>query len=228
MGEVATLTDRADDLFREVQRVATACQSELFVSREDDVVIVKGKFVVWDDQGPLDSYSVFIRFFSDFPATSPRVYETEGRIPCDLDRHVFPSDGACCLAVWEAWLAEVQDPTVEAFFRGPLHDFFFSQTYFDAKGEWPFGELSHGISGVVEAFSEIPGVRQDRQVVVAYLRLICRQHLGGHAICPCGSGRRLRDCHRDQVEVLRGRFPRELALRMLRHVDTRKKSKKNP
>lgn len=226
MGEVATLTDRADELFREVQRVVTACQSELSVSREDDVVIVEGKFVVWDDQGPLDSYSVFIGFFSDFPATSPQVYETEGRIPRDLHRHVAPSDGACCLAVWEAWLAEVREPTVEAFFRGPLHDFFFSQTYFDANGEWPFGERSHGIAGIVEAFSEILRVEQDRQVVVAYLRLMCRRHLGGHTACPCGIGRRLRDCHRDQVEALRGQIPRDLAQRMLRQVDTSKRSKK--
>ena len=192
------------------------------------LAIVEGKFVVWDYQGPLDSYSVLIGIFSDFPATSPRVYETEGRIPRELDRHVFPSDGTCCLTVWEAWLAEVQEPTIEAFFRGPLHDFFFSQTYFDVHGEWPFGERSHGIAGVVEAFSEILGVEQDRQVVVAYLRLMCRRHLGGHAACPCGVGRRLRDCHRDQVEALRGQIPRDLAQRMLRQLDTGKRSNKNP
>ncbi|RBO53510.1 hypothetical protein DSD19_09000 [Rhodovulum sp. BSW8] len=227
MGEVATLTNQVDELFREVWRVANTCQPELVVSMEDDVVLVEGKFVVWDGQGPLDGYSVFIGFFSDFPSTSPRVYETEGRIPRDLDRHVFPSDGACCLTVWEGWLAEVQEPTVEAFFRGPLHDFFFSQTYFDTNGEWPFGERSHGITGVVEAFSEILGVEQDRQVVIAYLRLMCRQHLGGHAICPCGSSKRLRDCHRGEVEVLRGRISRDMARRMLRQVETRNRSKKN-
>jgi hypothetical protein len=222
MGEVATLTGQVEALFREVQRVAAACQPELAVRREDDVVIVEGKFVVWDDQGPLDSYSVSIGFFSDFPESSPRVYETEGRIPRDLDRHMFSSNGACCFCVWEGWLAEMQEPTVEAFFRGPLHDFFFSQTCFDTNGEWPFGERSHGVAGVVEAFSEILGVEPDRQLVVAYLRLMCRQHLGGHAICPCGSGRRLRDCHRGAVEVLRDRIPRKLAQRMLHKVDTRK------
>ncbi|MEI4235415.1 hypothetical protein [Roseovarius sp. D22-M7] len=63
MGEVATLTNQIDELFREVQRVAAACQPELTISREDDVVLVEGKFVVWHDQGPLESYSVFIGFF---------------------------------------------------------------------------------------------------------------------------------------------------------------------
>ena len=225
MGEVATLTDQVDELFREVHRVAAACQPELVVSREDNVVLVEGEVVVRDEQGPLDSYSVFIGFFCDFPATSPRVYETDGRIPRDLDRHVFPRDGACCLVVWDGWLAEVQEPTVEAFFRGPLHDFFFSQAYFESNGEWPFGERSHGIAGVVEAFSEVLGVEPDRQVVVASLRLMCRQHLRGHAACPCGSVKRLRDCHRPQVEALRDRVSRDLARRMLRQVDTSKRGK---
>lgn len=217
-----------DALFSEVQNAVDRNQPELNVSRTDNLIILEGLFVVSGPNGPFDSYQIKAGITAGSPAEEPVVFEEGGRIPRTADRHVFPKDGNCCLGVWEEWLLTASDCRFETFLTGPMHDYFVSQTYYEVNKKWPFGERSHGIAGVVEAFSEILGVKQDRQVVAAYLRLVCRQHLGGHAVCPCDSGRRLRDCHRGEVEALRGKVPRDVARRMLRQVDTSKKFRKVP
>ncbi|WP_354543406.1 SEC-C metal-binding domain-containing protein [Roseovarius sp. MBR-78] len=51
--------------------------------------------------------------------------------------------------------------------------------------------------------------------LVAHLRLLERKSVKGHVRCPCGSGRRLRDCHAELVRKQRVRVPPRLARRML-------------
>ncbi|MDF2142943.1 SEC-C metal-binding domain-containing protein [Paenirhodobacter sp. CAU 1674] len=208
----------SDDFYSEVQHAVVKHQPELTISRTDSLIILEGLFVVSGPAGPFDSYQIKAGITGGFPAEEPVVFEEGGRIPRIADRHVFPDHGNCCLGVWEEWLLSAQDLRFETLLTGRMHDYFVSQTYYEAHGEWPFGERSHGMRGVLEAYSDLLGIASDEKVIADYLHLLSRQTIKGHALCPCGSGRRLRQCHSDDIQRLSQKIPYFMAKRMYRTI----------
>ncbi|MAC78367.1 MAG: hypothetical protein CML66_09910 [Rhodobacteraceae bacterium] len=213
----------SDGFYSEVRDAAAKHQPELTVSRTDSLIILEGLFVVSGPAGPFDSYQIMAGITRGFPGEEPVVFEEGGRIPRIADRHVFPDHGNCCLGVWEEWLLTARDHQFETFLTGPMHDYFVSQTYYEVHGEWPFGERSHGRRGVLEAYSDLLGITSDEKAIADYLWQLSRKTIKGHALCPCGSGRRLRNCHRDDLEHLRQKIPPVMAKRMHRTIALTKK-----
>ena len=204
-----------DELLTQVAKAVEAHQPGLSVSTSNDIIILDGPFVVFGPKGPFDSYEIRVDVPANFPWEEPIVFETGGRIPKLVDRHVFPKNGNCCLGVWEEWLLTAPDRSFETFLTGRLHDYFVSQSWFEAKGKWPYGERSHGEEGIIESYAELLGVGNDAGVIADHLRLLSKATAKGHVRCPCGSGLRLRDCHKDRITELAGRICPAMAKRML-------------
>ena len=206
-----------------VTAVLASYQPELRASRKGTEILILGRYQLHDEsavvltKAPISTYDVEIWLATDFPKTEPWVFEVGRRIPRDLDRHMF-SNGRCCVTVWEAWLATAPQVSFEAFLTGPVHEFFLSQFWYELNGEWPFGEWSHGLEGLREAYAEIFENPRDGTRLRAYLEVLSRERPKGHWPCPCGSGRRLRNCHRERVIALHHRIPPPLATRMLHRV----------
>lgn len=204
----------SDEFYSEVQQAVAKHQPELKVSRADSLIVLDGLLVVSGPAGPFDSYQIKAGITGGFPAEEPVVFEEGGRIPRIADRHIFPDHGNCCLGVWEEWLLTALDHRFETFLTGPMHDYFVSQTYYEVHGEWPYGERSHGKPGVLEAYSNILGITSNEKIIADYLHLLSRQTIKGHALCPCGSGRRLRNCHGEDLKRLKQKIPPGMAKRM--------------
>lgn len=215
----------SDALLTEVQQAVDRHQPELVVSRIDRIIIIDGLFVVSGPDGPFDSYQIKAGIAAGFPAEEPVVLEEGGRIPRTADRHVFPKNGNCCLGVWEEWLLTAPDHRFETFLNGPMHDYFVSQSYFEVNGSWPFGERSHGMLGVIEAYADLLGVAVDTKIIASYLNLLSRKQVKGHALCPCGSARRLRQCHSDDFQILSRRIPPVMAKQMHNTISPRSLSR---
>jgi len=220
----------SDDFYSEVQQAVAKHQPELSVERTDRLIILKGRFLVYGNDGPSDTPNGVFDFYqikagvtAGFPEEEPVVFEEGDRIPRTAERHVFPKDGNCCLGVWEEWLLTAPDHRFATFLTGPMHDYFVSQTYYEAQGAWPFGERSHGKLGVLEAYGDLLGLPPDEKTIAVYLRLLSRQTIKGHSLCPCGSGRRLRKCHVDELEHLRRMIPAVIAKRMHHTIAPTKK-----
>ena len=207
----------------DVNAVLASCQPELYAVDEGQEFVIRGKYqlrerVAGDDPSPpIAEYDIEMGLVKDFPKIEPRVFEVGRRIPREVDRHVS-SDGTCCVTVWEVWLTTAPDASFEAFLTGPIYEFFLSQFWYEINGEWPFGEWSHGQTGLEEACSEVLGLPDEEDQLCAYLRVLSKQRPKGHWPCPCGSGRRLRDCHRERVVALHEKIPPPLATRMLVRV----------
>lgn len=179
-------------------------------------MVIEGTFYINSSDGPVDSYQVRIELKKGFPNFEPLVFETAGRIPKISGRHINLG-GDCCITVWEAWLATAAELTFRAFLCGPMHEYFLNQYFFEKTGEWRLGERSHGTKGLVEAFSEVLGVDADRAIVVRYLRSLAIKPKG-HLPCPCGSGKILRSCHRNELHKLYADVGPDLASRMLKRL----------
>ena len=221
-----------DVLFSDVQNAVNRHQPELSVVRSEQLIILEGKFLVYGRDGPVDtpdgvfdSYKIWAGVAEGFPNERPVVLETGGRIPRIADRHVFPQHGTCCLGVWEEWLLKARDHRFETFLTGLMHNYFLSQSHYEVHGDWPFGDRSHGMLGILEAYSDILGlpsdekiIAEDEKIIADYLRILSRRKIKGHALCPCGSGRRLRQCHSDDIQNLSQKIPPRMAKQMYRNI----------
>ena len=128
----------------------------------------------------------------------PKVYEIGGRhaeisSKHNVDAihlHLYP-DGTCCLSIR---FSSERHLTVERFMDELVVPFFYRLSYVDkhgllaARGDL-WGEYPHGEDGIKEYMSEI-------------LSMVTREP-GRNGPCPCGSGRKYKRCHLDEVAALK-------------------------
>src|SRR5690349_3890463 len=70
----------------------------LSLIEKDGKPIVVGELMLTDNQGVLyTSYAIEIHPLEDYPDSFPVVFEKGGRIPHNIDWHIFELDGHCCL-----------------------------------------------------------------------------------------------------------------------------------
>lgn len=192
---------------------AIASYPDLRLVKGEATVRVCGTFPIVHDGKVLDRFQVEVSFRESYPRTMPRVMETGGRIPKTLDRHVFPTSGFACLQVPEEWLTDA-DRSFRRFLKVPVHNYFLGQALVELGQPWPFGERSHGIKGLYEAYGEILG-EADPATIERLLQVLAARDPKGHWRCPCGSGERLRKCCQDRINDLRDHISPEVARSIL-------------
>lgn len=208
---------------KEVEAAIAFDQPGLRAAWEAPDIVVQGKFLLLDDgkafnpAGPISEFDVKIVVNHRYPDLEPKVFETGGRIPRCIDRHIN-SDGDCCVTVWEEWLVRTDDTSFSAFLNGPVREFFLAQYWFERTGRWPFGERPHGEEGLLEAYADVLGIPNKKKDIIYYLKQLARPRPRGHWPCPCGSGELLRRCHWEKLIELHERVPPRIAKRMLRRL----------
>jgi hypothetical protein len=174
---------------------------------EDECVFVRGDFPIADEGKVLDQFSIEIELPRYDPNDLPVLREIGGRIPRTQDNHINVPSGEVCLFVPdERWRIYPRGSTLLDFLNGPLRNYFIGYSLFELGEPWPFGQRSHGAEGIFEYYSELLGT-DDRRVVIRYLECMSKPTLKGHWECPCGSGKRIRNCHQTTLNDLRLKIP---------------------
>lgn len=187
---------------------------ELRLVVENDTVFLRGSFKIEEDGETLDRYLIEVEFPDDYADSLPIVREVGGRIPRIEDRHVYNSKGEICAIVPEEWFLRPNSDSIQNFLSGPVRNFFIGQSLVEQGKPWPFGQRAHRIPGLYEAYAEILGV-SDQESINRYLDLLSRDPIRRHWDCPCGNGKRLRDCHLEFVRDLQKKIQPSIARRAL-------------
>ncbi|MFD2855734.1 hypothetical protein ACFSZS_14520 [Seohaeicola zhoushanensis] len=174
--------------------------------RLEGTYLVFEKGVVAAPDGPITSFEISMELSERYPRQEPRVFETGERIPRVAERHINPN-GDCCVTVWENWLVEVNDHTLSSYLNGPMNEYFLGQFWYEKTGKWPFGERSHGLKGLEEAYADALGISNNAESLRYHLRLLSHDWPKGHWLCPCKSGKLLRHCHRDDLAAMHAKVP---------------------
>lgn len=198
--------ERNPRLFRSMEKEVPAKFPDLRIVLEQSAVHIRGNFPVMDDSEVLDRFQIDIALPSDFPDSTPVLRETGSRIPWHADRHVNQANGEACPIVPEEWLMWPEHESILAFLGGPVRNFFLGQILVESGCQWPFGERTHGVPGLFEAYGEMVGA-SDSKTILRYLDCLSNENLKGHWDCPCGSGKRLRNCHWDDLKTLHEKVP---------------------
>jgi hypothetical protein len=203
--------EREPEAYEVVRRMLVEKYPTLHARKIDGAVVIKGTLGISHEGVEVDRYSLELKLPPDYPKSLPTVWETAERIPREMDRHVHPSNGAICLGVAEElWLAMNGDFSLDRVLDIPVRNFLIGNSLVEQGQDWPSGDRSHGVQGVIEFYETLIGIKGERALLL-FLRSFILKKLKGHWPCPCGSGSILRRCHMEGVRQL-SHLPRELPL----------------
>ena len=108
-----------------------------------------------------------------------------------IDLHVSSDDGMCCLGIK---YGDKRNFSIRSFLPELVIPFFYRLSYTEKFGIAAsrndlWGEYSHGEKGRWEYLTEISN--------------FAGQNPGRNDLCPCGSGKKYKKCHLDEVESLK-------------------------
>lgn len=176
----------------------------LIVFRLGNKIVIKGRLDVYFDQTLYDTYGVYIELADNHPYSTPSVYETDGRLPKTLDRHFHGDDKSACLFVpFEKKLYWKNLRSIAEFIGGPVNAFFYAQSFYDKNNYFPYGDRSHDLKGVIESIKE-HGKIENTEQVLSFLEFLRTSSIKGHLECPCGSGKKNKNCHQVELIHLKG------------------------
>ena len=156
---------------------------------------------MYNDVPIRDIYSLKMLLPYSYPAKYPKVFETGGRIPLNDDNHANKDDnGSLCLGTnAEIFKILKNDSSLSYFINAIMLPFFYAASYKEQKGEYPWRTRPHGWSGIVDEYVEFFGLVDAPTAVKFFINLRSYRHPPkGRVRCPCGSGKRFRDCHEEK------------------------------
>lgn len=201
--EKAALASKHPSLTLEMLGAGTPINKYVYLQREE--VVVRGMYYLQvPDTTRKYDYSIALRLPDDYPKHPPVTYCNDQKLPIDIDRHILKNGQACLGATAEVQRKWSSAPNLVSFLDVLVAPFLTWQVFFDAHGyPPPWGQRSHGKQGILEFYAEILGLGAGANIE-GFINLLARKNTpGGHEMCPCNSGQRLRNCHKDSVRAAR-------------------------
>lgn len=165
--------------------------------------VVKGAFNVEHAEQFLGGFQIEILLDHRDELGLPTVREVGGSIPRLPDKHISDKLGTACLYLPEELVVRVTEPYgVVSFLDGPVRNFFLGQVGVELGTPFPLGEWAHGADGARQMLTQLLGI-DNVNVCVGFLTMFSGKVIKRHWPCPCGSGRKIRDCHDGLVLRLR-------------------------
>jgi hypothetical protein len=155
---------------------------------------------------------VRLEYPAEFPKKVPRVYDHDGQFATCLEGHLF-SDHELCLTLPERGEFRLGTEELTAEVLGATLIWFQKRLLFDRTKRWPGPAEPHGINAVLNLLVE-RFVAPDASTISAWLLAHASTHAGNpgepdlYATCPCGSGKKLKFCHRDELNLVFKRIAR--------------------
>jgi hypothetical protein len=126
------------------------------------------------------------------------VFETSGRLPRNIDWHVFP-DGHCCIKSYPEEIYTCrQGMSLNNFINYQVVPFFFNQKYRELNGFF-LNERKHGDAGNLQFFEDIFQTTDLKIIGRGLFRLWENGVPNRVSQCFCGSGKKYRKCHKDAM-----------------------------
>ena len=191
---------------REQARIKDAFSGLALDTATGGDAIVTGVTEVIPDVG----FSTHLIVPANYPNGVPVLRCDPKEIPWIVDRHVYGNGVACLCVASEYRTHWPRGSDIADFLSKLVVPYFVAQLYFEAHGHWPAtGQRSHGREGVIEAYRDFlaPLGSVSERSIHDTMKLMARvSPPKGHHPCPCGSGRKLRKCHRELFWKLRSRI----------------------
>lgn len=170
----------------------------------DDELIVFGDLNINHEYNKVKLSGVFytcIKFDYNFPNSIPIVEDPKNMI---FDFHKN-ANGTLCLGCSSEMILKIKSVynnaiTISKFIEIFVIPFYYSYLFNITYKTTPYGERSHGGLGIVEYYSDI--FKTNNFQTLEILKYLSLSKYKGHHVCPCGSGKIIRECHKSSMILL--------------------------
>lgn len=166
--------------------------------------IITGELDICDTEGVYwNTFQITMLVPRSYPYCVPIVAERSNIIPRDIEWHIS-SEGICCLDVDHNLKAMAKKGiNLTAFIKDKVYTYFANQLYKLEKNEYAGKEYAHHLDGIIQYYQETHHL-SDKQTIIAMLsRLTNNSLLGRNDKCPCGSGKKIKHCHQNSIDILK-------------------------
>lgn len=176
---------------------------ELSFKIEDGIPCIFGLINLTDENGNIeDTYQIEIKPTVNYPFSFPQLFETGGRIPRNVDWHIFEGTGNCCIASPpEEIILCNSGLTLTSFIDIQVVNYFYSQIFRNQNGYF-LKERSHGSKGWIEFFEETFMTNNIFNIEFGLNQILEGKKIDRVSDCFCGSGKKYRKCHKKSYDVL--------------------------
>jgi hypothetical protein len=202
MAQINSWHIRANDFFVNEQKYVAGNFPDLHFKVENGFVFLIGKIHISTNVNNKifsDDFWLRIKFPQNYPELYPTVFEPHHKIPSDF--HTNPDYSLCLGTEIEISQIFFQHHTIEAFLNKLVIPYLISFVYYRDYGELPFGQRSHGLEGKLEYYNELLNTK-NIPIIIKFLLMVEKKKLRGHILCPCQSGKKLRNCHMNIIHNL--------------------------
>lgn len=147
-----------------------------------------------------EEFEIKIKLFED---SLPRVWELSNKVKNSYS-HIY-NDRKLCLATDLEQELYLEEHSLIEWIEEFIEKFFISYVYYVRYGVFPFGEYAHGDKGIYEFIRRY--LKIDNIVVAKRIYdYVCTKRYRGHLDCPCGSKKKIRNCHGELIlKVINGK-----------------------
>ncbi|MFJ7216947.1 hypothetical protein [Amycolatopsis sp. NPDC098790] len=201
------VTGGAPRRLREDDATLATSQPGLRRRRLNGKLVVEGELTVLLPGGVTGQFTVQIRYPGASPFELPDVYDVDERFDRDGANHVEASGRFCMWLPLTAPVADFQRPGGLARYLVLVCQFIKLQVMYEERRRrgvephWRWADWEHGTAGYEQWFREnsvglVPGQLEKLLEAV-------RARPRTSAKCPCGSGKRLGNCHKKWLATVR-------------------------
>jgi hypothetical protein len=167
-----------------------------YSEEENGHPFVYGEIPLNDSDGKLiDQYLIKIVPTDEYPLKFPFVFEMGGRIPINIDWHMFLDRHCCLMSIPQESLVCKKGITLISFIEKEVVPYFYNQKHRELYGYF-LKERSHGNKGHIEFFQEKFN-NTDLAFIVKMLRFIANKKEPKNTDkCFCGGPAKYKKCHR--------------------------------
>ncbi|WP_339311180.1 SEC-C domain-containing protein [Paenibacillus sp. FSL M7-0896] len=149
-----------------------------------------------------DIFHIEIEIPETYPSVPPVARDLGERIPQSF--HTFVDGSFCLGAPLAVKMTFANNPTLLGFVNSLLIPYLYTFSFkITHQGNLPYGELSHGGSGLMNYYMGLFETSQP-VAVLNFLKILAFRKYRGHIPCPCGSGNKLRSCHGSSLLEIQG------------------------
>ena len=143
-----------------------------------------------------DSYELRI-VLDSYPQFFPTVYETGGRIPVKMDRHIYTDTGSCCFttSAKSQILLKTKITSLLKFVDEIVVRYLENNSFYEINGRYCYGEYNHGSMGVVQSYQDILGITDIKTIGGLMMQRILSKKLRIKDLCYCNSNKSLKKCN---------------------------------
>jgi hypothetical protein len=166
--------------------------------------IVKGELDICDTEGDYwETFHIIIGMPQCYPHCVPIVLENSKLIPRDIDWHIS-QEGVCCVDIEHNLLAMAKRGiNLNSFIREKVYPYFANQIYKLSEEKYAGKEYSHHLDGIIQYYIEDLKLIS-LEIIINFLeRILSNSFIGRNNKCPCGSGKKIKDCHLDEINTIK-------------------------